>query len=139
MSDKHEEEIYLVLLQKEILESRKWNDVTRRIFNGKDPPKARVERIEIAYIPELFGVIPLASFMRDGIIFNEAYYLVLPSRLKKCLLAHEMLHAYMCRHGIVGWNDRDDEFITYAHCLGCDLEMKMTVKWRPLGGKWREG
>jgi hypothetical protein len=125
-------------LQREILRSRKWNDLLKRIAEGKKPPKARAERIEITYIPEIFGTCPLATAMRDGIIFNESLFLALGDRLKKRLLLHEMLHAYMIRNKLEGWNDGQPEFATYAHHLGCDVEIRVTVEWRTFGEeKWR--
>lgn len=136
--DKHEEELYLARLQRNILRSRRWNDLLKRISNGKKPLKPRVERIEIAYIPELFGTTPLATAMRDGIVFNEAIYRAMGRRLIKRLLTHEMLHSYMIRHRLAGWNDGQAEFETYAHFLGCDLDMSLIIHWRTLGNKeWR--
>jgi hypothetical protein len=122
----------------DILHSRKWNDLLKRIANGKKVLKPRVEAIQIVYVPEIFGTTPLATAMRDGIVVNEATYLALGNRLRKRLLMHEMLHLYMIRHHMLGWNDGNDEFQTYAHYLGCDVEIWFSVKWRTLGEKnWR--
>ncbi len=135
MLDRQYEERQLVRLQRTILHSRKWLTLIKRINDGVP---AREEKIEIAHVAEIFGTAPLATAMRDGIVFNADFFRLVGRNLKRRLLAHEMLHMYMARNQLSGWCDRDDEFLTYAHYLGCDVEIMIKLDWRTLGDKrWR--